>query len=214
MPDPATASGDQHHQFQVRPVGDVERDLLVAKVALRRMIEGARTTLAAKHAVLTPEARKQFALRAQAINKTADGRIVEMRADIGAKLGNDAARALLVIGDQRSGRRLKKDEAQEIALARRRQPADEQAFRPDIPRARRPRPVQHIGRGLDRLDAGPDRRGKLVDRNNAVLGIALAGELKQIAALRAIEPQRSWQAARARSVTARSRGPARATCTR
>ena len=83
---------DQHHQFQVLAVGDIERDLLVAQVTLRRMIEGARTALAAKHAVLTPEARKQFALRAQVINKAADGRITEMGADIGAKLGNDPAR--------------------------------------------------------------------------------------------------------------------------
>ena len=69
------------------------------------------------HRRISPEARKQFALRAQAINKLAAARVVKMRTHIGAKLGDDPARALLVIGDQRAGRWFEKDEAQEIAFA-------------------------------------------------------------------------------------------------
>src|SRR5262249_30652066 len=85
----------QDRQFQL--AGEVERDLGEPHEAVARVIERALAAFAAEHAVRVPAPGKAIAALAQVGDEVADRRIVEMRADIGAELGDDAAGTLVVI---------------------------------------------------------------------------------------------------------------------
>src|ERR1700722_18796371 len=93
------------------------------------MVEGPLAALAPQNHMLVPEAREVGALARQLLDEPAECRIGEMGAANRTEFGDDAARALFPITDERAGGGLKEDEAQEIAVARLVEPSREQPFR-------------------------------------------------------------------------------------
>lgn len=84
--------------------GQREGHLLVAEKARLGMIERPLAAFSPEHHTLASISPERFAILAQALDQTVNGRVVEVRADIGAKLRHDASGAVVMIMDQRARR--------------------------------------------------------------------------------------------------------------
>ncbi len=118
-----------------------------------------------------------------------------MAAVVGAEPGQHAAGPALPVADQRSCRRLEEDEAQQVALARAIEPADEEPGSGAVPGPRAPAAVEQVGRAGEAVDRRRHRRGRRFRRLGRGRGrVAPAGQLEQIGPFGARQPQGERQA--------------------
>src|SRR5262245_46090161 len=179
--------------------GQCEGHLLVAKKALRGMIECPLATFAPEHDALTPVSLERFTSLVQILDKTVNGRVVQVSACVGAKLRHDASGASGIIVDERARRWFEKDETQEVPVTRCVQPPHEEMLRLHVPAAGGPGAIEDISGRRDQIDTGEHaRRG---DRRLALalLGIAPSGEFEEIGPLGTTEPERARKARQRRS---------------
>jgi len=117
-PKPHPLSLDQYGQLQIGMAGQREGHLLVAEKAFHRMIECPLATFPSEHHALTPVLLERFTSLVQVIDETVNGRVVQVRAYVGAKLRHDASGAVGIIVDKRARTWFEKDEMQEVPVTR------------------------------------------------------------------------------------------------
>jgi len=135
--------------------------------------------------VIAPERREGLACRAQPLDQRAQGRIVGVASGVGAQLGDEAARAIVPIGDEGARRAVEKDIIEQAGFAAP-QPVGEQPRGGRVPGARAPQAIKKIGGRGDRVHSvAQNLRGSafFVQPSRQLRGIALARELKQIGPL-------------------------------
>jgi hypothetical protein len=128
----------QHHQLQILAMRGFQGDLVVHKTAVARMVEFAPAAFAFADVLRGPEARERIARGGQRVDQATGGRFVQMTDRIRAKLRGEPPCAAFPIDDQRARGRLGEGEAEQIAVVRAVQPADEQVGRALVPSERRP----------------------------------------------------------------------------
>ena len=179
--------------------GQREGHLLVAAKAFHGMIECPLATFPPEHHALTPVSLERFTSLVQVLDETVNGRVVQVRAYVGAKLRHDASGAVGIIVDKRARRWFEKDETQEVPVTRSVQPPHEEMLGSHVPAAGGPGAIEDVGGRRDQIDTGEHARRDDRRLALALLGIAPSGEFEEIGPLGTTEPERARKARQRRS---------------
>ncbi|KGX05216.1 hypothetical protein Y601_5995 [Burkholderia pseudomallei MSHR640] len=173
----------------------LERHLLIDDAAFARMIERAFAAFALADVLRRPVMRERVAFGEQRIDQRAGGRIVQMADRVRAEFGDEPPRPRFPIDDQRARGGRGEREAQQVALvALAVEPADEERGGRVVPGERVPLAVEHVRGRRDQLHGGDERIRHVARRELGLGRVALRGELEQIRALGARQPQRDGDA--------------------